>query len=66
MDIVIERGGLRDASASDFRHKSVLTKVTYAHPHAGADLRAGMLTKMGQLLPLLRSENATTMPVLDM
>ena len=30
MDIVIERGGLRDASASDFRHTSILIDVTYA------------------------------------
>ena len=41
MDIVIERGGLRDASASDFRHKSILIGVTYAYPQAGVHLRAG-------------------------
>ena len=32
MDIVIERGSLRDASTSDFRHKSILIDVTYADP----------------------------------
>ena len=39
--IVIERGGLRDASASYFRHKSILIDVTYADPQAGVHLRAG-------------------------
>ena len=33
-DIVIERGGLRDASASDFRNNSILIDVTYADPQA--------------------------------
>ena len=41
MDIVIERRGLRDASASDFRHKSILIDVTYADPQSGVHLRAG-------------------------
>ena len=41
MDIVIERRGLRDASASDFRHKSILIDVTYADPQSGVPLRAG-------------------------
>ena len=41
MDIVIERGGLRDASAPDFRYKSILIDVTYADPQAGFHLRAG-------------------------
>ena len=41
MDIVIERGDLRDASASDFRHKSILIDVTYTDPQAGVNLRAG-------------------------
>ena len=39
VDIVIERGGLRDASASGFRHKSILIDVTYADPQAGVHLR---------------------------
>ena len=32
MDIVIERGGLRDASASDFRHESILIDFTHVDP----------------------------------
>ena len=41
MGIVIERGGLRDASASDFQHKSIIIDVTYADPQSGVHLRAG-------------------------
>ena len=40
MNIAIERGGLRDALASDFRHNSVLIDVTYGDPQAGVHLRA--------------------------
>ena len=40
MDIVIEMGGIRDASASDFRHKSILIDITYVDPQAGVHLRA--------------------------
>ena len=47
MDIVIERGGLRDASASDFRHKSRLVDVTYADPQAEVHLRAGSIDQDG-------------------
>ena len=32
MDIVIERRGLRDASASDFRHKRIFIDVTDGDP----------------------------------
>ena len=46
-DIVIERGGLRDASASDFRHKIVLIDVTYADPQSGVHLRAGSADQDG-------------------
>ena len=47
MDIVIDRGGLRDASAPDFRHKSVFIDVTYADPQAGVHLRAGSADQDG-------------------
>ena len=40
MDIVIERGGLRDASASDFRNKRMLVDVPYADPQGVVHLRA--------------------------
>ena len=41
VDIVIERRGFRDASASNFRRKSILIDVTYANPQAGVHLHAG-------------------------
>ena len=66
MDIVAERGGLRDSSASDFRHKNMLMDVTYADPQAGVHLRAGSAGQMDQLLQLLRRESATTTPAFDM
>ena len=66
MYIVIERGGLRDASASDFRHKGIQVDVIYADPQAGVHLRAEVLTKMDQLRQLLGRESATTTPALDM
>ena len=47
MDIVIERGDLRDASASDFRQKSMLIDVTCADPQAGVHLRAGSADQDG-------------------
>ena len=47
MDIAIGRGGLRDASASDFRHKSRLVDVTYADPQAEVHLRAGSIDQDG-------------------
>ena len=34
MDIVIERGGLRDATAAEYRNKAILLDVTCADPHA--------------------------------
>ena len=41
MDIVMEAGGLRDATASEYRNKSILPDVTYADPQAGVHMRAG-------------------------
>ena len=41
MDIVIEAGGHRDATASEYRNKSILPDVTYADPQAGVHMRAG-------------------------
>ena len=34
MDIVIERGGLRDATSSEYRNKAILVDVTHAGPQA--------------------------------
>ena len=41
MDIVIEAGGLRDATASEYRDKSILLDVTYAHPQTGVHMQEG-------------------------
>ena len=47
MDIVIERGALRDASAPDFRHKIIPIDVTYADLQAGVHLSAGSADQDG-------------------
>ena len=47
MGIVIERGGLRASSASNFRNKTILIDVTYADPQAGVHLRAGSADRDG-------------------
>ena len=41
MGTLTERGGLRDATASEFRNKSVLLDVTCADPQAAGHMRAG-------------------------
>ena len=47
MDIVIEAGGLRDATASEYRDKSILLDVTYADPQAGVHMREGSADRSG-------------------
>ena len=47
MDIVIERGGLRASSASDFRNETILIDVTYADAQAGVHLCAGSANRDG-------------------
>ena len=46
-DIVIEAGGLRDATASEYRDKSILFDVTYADPQAGVHMREGSADRNG-------------------
>ena len=41
MDIVVRRGGLRNAPNPEYRDKSVLVDVTHADPQAQVHLRAG-------------------------
>ena len=41
MDIVIEAGRLRDATASEYLDKSITLDVTYADPQAGVHIQAG-------------------------
>ena len=62
MDIVIERGDLRDASASDFRHKSILMDVTYADPQAGDHLRAGIADQDGTVASTFEARKAQPLP----
>ena len=47
MDIVIEAGGLRDATASEYRDQSVLLDVTYADPRAGVHMREDSADRNG-------------------
>ena len=47
MNIVIEAGGLRDATAPEYRDKSILVDVTYANPQAGVHMRAGSADRNG-------------------
>ena len=47
MDIVIEAGGLRDATASEHRDKWMLLDVTYADPQAGVHMRTGSADRNG-------------------
>ena len=41
MDIVVSRGGLRDAPNREYREKSILLDVTHADPQAQVHLRRG-------------------------
>ena len=41
MDMVIERGGLRDATTSEYRNKATLLDVTRADPQAMGYMRTG-------------------------
>ena len=47
MDIVIERGGLRDATSSEYRDKAVLLDVTRADPQARVHTRDGSADQDG-------------------
>ena len=47
MHIVIERGGSRDATASEYRNKGILLDVTYADPQAAGHMRAGSANQDG-------------------
>eukprot|EP00904_Undaria_pinnatifida_P006554 jgi/Undpi1/3028/HiC_scaffold_14.g06405.m1 len=47
MDIVIEAGGLRDATAPEYRDTSILLDVTYADPQAGVHMREGSADRNG-------------------
>ena len=46
-DIVIDAGGLRDATASEYRNTSLRLDVTYADPQAGVHMRTGSDARNG-------------------
>ena len=47
MDIVVERGGLRDDTAAEYRNKAILLDVTHADPQAVGHMRAGSTNRDG-------------------
>ena len=47
MDIIIEAGGLRDATASEYRGKSILLDVTSGDPQAGVHMVEGSADRNG-------------------
>ena len=63
IDIAIEGAGLRGASASDFRQESILILTSPKRiPEPRPTCVPEVVTKMDQLLQLLRREIATTTP----
>ena len=61
MDIVIEAGGLRDSTASEYRDKSILLDVTYADPQAGVHMRAGSADRNGPAASTSARKSTTTL-----
>ena len=49
MDIVIERGALRDAAASEYRNKAILLDVTYTYAQAVDLTRAASAGRDGSV-----------------
>ena len=47
IDMVIEKGGLGDATASEYRNKTILLDITYADPQAVGHMRAGSADRDG-------------------
>ena len=47
MDMAVERGGLRYATASEYRNKAILLDVTYADPQAVGHMREGSADRDG-------------------
>ena len=47
MDTVIERGGLRDATSSEYRNKAILLDVTHTDPQARVHMRDGSADRDG-------------------
>ena len=51
MNIVVRRGGLRDAQNREYREKSILLDVTHADPQAQVQLRGGSANHDGSAAP---------------
>eukprot|EP00904_Undaria_pinnatifida_P003390 jgi/Undpi1/13051/HiC_scaffold_8.g02714.m1 len=47
IDVVIEAGGLQDATAPEYHNESIIRDVTYADPQAGVHMRAGGAYRIG-------------------
>ena len=47
MDIVIEMGGVRDATSSEYRNKAILFDITHADPQARVHMRDGSADQDG-------------------
>ena len=62
-DAVIERGGLRDATASDFQHESTLIDVTYADPQAEVHLSAESADQDGSATSISGAPKRSHQPV---
>ena len=62
MDIVVRRGGLRDARNREYRENSILLDVTHVDHKRRYSCEESVLTTMDQLpLPLRRASANTTL-----
>ena len=67
MDVVVRRGGLRDAPDREYREVSILLGVIHADPQAHIHLRGGNADQITDQLPLPpRRASANTTLVRDM
>ena len=57
MDIVIERGGLRDVTSSEYRNKAILLDVTHADPQARVHMRNGRADRDGSAASTSEARN---------
>ena len=57
MGSVIKRGGLRDATSSEYRNKAILLDVTHANPQARVHMRDGSNDRGGSAVPTSEARN---------
>ena len=62
MDLVVEAGGLRDATASEYRNKSTLLDFTYADPQAWDHTWTGSVDQSGQVDSTSEAHNLYARP----